>query len=309
MGRGAGTSHLLLPCGVTAARVALDHLVYVRIVLGQLMNRDYVQQIIVEASQHHTLNGHLSGKKICMMFNEPSTRTKLSFEMAARECGAEVYDIGDASSKLKGESDIETVKTLEAMGFDAVILRDKSNYLLQDLRQSVDIPIVDAGQGTMSHPTQALADVFTILCNTNHHISSIKIAVLGDIQHSRVVRSLSEVLWTHENSITAFSSADLAAEWNPDVFYCLRPQTERGYEYESMSYINRYAVTQKMMDETGAYLMHPGPHIGVEFDLDLLSHPRCLIRQQVTNGVPARKAVLVDAIHGSMAERSIAPVC
>lgn len=221
---------------------------------------------------------------LAFMFLEPSTRTFASFWKAAVELGLSPVDV-TWSAMEKGECLQDTLKTLELLGYSGVVLRHSYDNASYD----VDIPIIDAGSGRKSHPSQAAIDVRTMLSvGLDPHYA--KIAFLGDTVNSRVYRSLIKECrntWVCE-------SADDAVRLGADIFYCLRPQTERGYDGD----YSRYRVTREHMDNSSAYLMHPGPFVDVEFDRSLLDHERSLIYAQVRNAVPIRKEILSYAFRG-----------
>jgi aspartate carbamoyltransferase catalytic subunit len=219
---------------------------------------------------------------IAFLFLEPSTRTKASFWLAAKELDIDVFDVA-SSAMEKGESIEDTLRTLETLGFDAVVMRVPWNDTIWAARRvGVEIPIIDAGSGVNSHPTQALADIRVM---ERFKLVGKPVAFLGDAENSRVYHSLKKHLDIHR----VFDDVDEALEWGAKVLYCLRPQKERGYKTQGKHYPY---VERKHVIGTGVYIMHAGPYTGVEFDPQLRTHLRVLMDQQVRAGVEVRKEIL-----------------
>ena len=258
----------------------------------------------------------LRGIAVGTAFYEPSTRTRVSFELAARELGATVTDLSVAgSSVVKGESLVDTVRTLERTGIRILVLRHAASgapYLAA--RTAEQTSIVNAGDGTHAHPTQALLDALT-LREALGVIDGARIAIVGDALHSRVARSdlyafvqlgASVVLSGPPAWVSAFSEwpgvsveADLdRALWGVDAVMALRVQRERaagGGVPSTDEYVSRWGLTAERLERAcpGAWLMHPGPaNEGIEISAELSTAPRSLIGRQVENGVPIRMAVL-----------------
>jgi aspartate carbamoyltransferase catalytic subunit len=257
----------------------------------------------------------LRGKTVASLFFEDSTRTRLSFETAAKRLSADTMSFSISSSSVnKGESLRDTAETVVAMGVDAVVVRHKSSGVPQQLAQWVDASIVNAGDGWHEHPTQALLDCYTIR-ERRGSLSGLRIAIVGDVKHSRVARS----------DVLAFSAlgADVTLVAPPtllppslegwpvtvsheldavitkvDVVYVLRIQRERQTEALLPS-LREYAARWGLTRERAALLapdalvMHPGPmNRGVEIAAEVAADPRAVITRQVTNGVAVRMAVL-----------------
>ncbi|NLY56552.1 MAG: aspartate carbamoyltransferase catalytic subunit [Firmicutes bacterium] len=260
----------------------------------------------------------LANRTIANLFFEPSTRTRFSFEMAAKRMGAHVLNFMEsASSTTKGESLYDTVKTLEAMGFDAVVIRHKENGIVHSLASLVDVPLINAGTGTTEHPTQCLLDLYTI----SQHFGTVKgitVAIIGDILHSRVAMSHlaalpkmgarviisgpRHLLPTEVLGPIEFWPIDQAVA-EADVVMMLRLQLERFSDLALSvdQYHRDYGLTEKRakMMRPGAVIMHPGPvNRGVEIAGSLIECERSLINRQVANGVLTRMAILEWVIQG-----------
>lgn len=258
----------------------------------------------------------LKGKSVLMLFYEPSTRTLSSFEIAAKRLSADVvnFDVPH-SSVTKGETIQDTVATLQAMRTDYIIVRNKMPSLPAMIARQTNACVINAGDGAHAHPTQALLDGFTFR-ETFPEPEGKKILIVGDILHSRVARSTStlmgklgvEVAWLGPGSlvpkhgpknIKRFTNYDEAMKWGPDTVYLLRVQMERQsaqYFPSLREYTKLYGVTQerfKRLEDNGTYIMHPGPvNRGVELCDDVMEYQRCLIDQQVENGIAARMSAL-----------------
>ena len=261
----------------------------------------------------HASVGTLLDRRFVLAFFEPSTRTRLSFETAVQRTGASCVHFTEAGSSVeKGESLDETIRTIESMGFDGMIIRHAVNGTHAHIASHTSMTVINAGEGTRSHPTQALLDASTIRerfgqCN------GVKIAIIGDLLHSRVARSTSSILqrlgaevgWCAPDSLAPaepmsmtrrFEDARQAMEW-ANVAYLLRIQRERIVSDAVPSveeYRRRYAIDQALATKyPSVVLMHPGPvNIGVELDGSILDMPQCLVHRQVTHGVAVRMAVL-----------------
>ena len=257
----------------------------------------------------------LRGKTIVSLFYEESTRTRLSFESAAKRLSADVMTFSVATSSVqKGESLKDTVETIQAMGMDAVVVRHASAGVPWQVSQWVDASVVNAGDGWHEHPTQALLDAYTI----RERLGSLegrRIAIVGDVKHSRVARS--NVLGFHAlgAEVTLVAPPTLlppSLEGWPcevttdldallpklDVIYVLRMQRERMTEAVLPSmreYTSRYGLTARRAANLpdGALVMHPGPmNRGVEIAAEVADAPGTVITRQVANGVAVRMAVL-----------------
>ena len=263
----------------------------------------------------------LRGKVVCTLFYEPSTRTRTSFELAAKYMSADTVSIAASTSSVqKGETLADTARNLAVMGIDLVIMRHSVSGSCHFLARVLDIPVVNAGDGMHEHPTQGLLDIFTIL-DYKPRIKGLKVAILGDIAHSRVARSNifgltkmgAEVSVAGPSTllppeiealgVRAFCHPEEAVE-GADVVYVLRLQLERQSnslfpskrEYQDFFGLDRQMLAYAKED---AIIMHPGPmNRGVEITTDIADSPRSVILDQVTNGVAIRMAVLYLILGG-----------
>lgn len=269
----------------------------------------------------------LRGRTIASVFFEDSTRTRLSFETAAKRLSADVMTFMAAQSSLnKGESLRDTIETLSAMGIDALVIRHKSSGVPQQIAQWTSASIINAGDGWHQHPTQALLDLYTITreFNSPNTLQGRSIAIVGDIKHSRVARSNIDVFVRMGATVVvvapeALLPSDISSwgvETRPsiddvagsvDVLYMLRMQKERmsGTVAANLhNYSENFSLThsRSMSMKSGAVLMHPGPiNRGVELMVDPSEVRGSRILQQVTNGVSVRMAVLFSLLgNGSM---------
>jgi aspartate carbamoyltransferase catalytic subunit len=263
----------------------------------------------------------LRGRTVVNLFYENSTRTRISFELAAKRLSADVINFSTSGSSVsKGESLKDTALTLQAMGADAIVIRHSSSGAPQTLSRWVTASVLNAGDGTHEHPTQALLDLFTI----REHFPSfegLRIAIVGDVRHSRVARSLTFASAKMGGQVTLVGPPTLippeAPAWGAevssdldavlpklDVCYMLRVQRERQRqqffpsvrEYSRLWGLSRTRV--EALPET-ALIMHPGPmNRGVEIASDVADHPRALITDQVTNGIAVRMSLLYLMLGG-----------
>ena len=264
----------------------------------------------------------LRGKTVATLFFEPSTRTKLSFDKAAKALSADTMAFTASSSSLsKGESLKDTVLTIQALGVDLMVVRHKATGAPWRVAEWVDVPVVNAGDGAHQHPTQALLDCLTL----RQHFGSldgVKIGIVGDIRHSRVARSDIFAFATLGAEVTLVAPPTLlplAAEVWPvsrttsefdevltelDAVYLLRVQSERGGAsvFPSLGeYTARFGLTSERFGrlKPDTVVLHPGPMIrGVEIDAVVADSPRALVLDQVHNGVAARMAVLYHLLGG-----------
>lgn len=263
----------------------------------------------------------LRGKTVATMFFEPSTRTRMSFERAAKALSADTVSFSPGTSSLsKGESLKDTALTVRAMGVDLMVVRHKSTGAPWRLAEWLDIPIVNGGDGAHQHPTQALLDCLTIRQRFGS-LDGKHIAIVGDIRHSRVARSNIFAMATLGATVTLVGPRTLLPidpdAWpvdvshdldglleKLDVVYLLRVQTERGggSVFPSLAeYTQRYGMTAARFAQLPdhAVVMHPGPmNRGVEIDHDVADDERSLVLDQVANGVAARMAVLFALLGG-----------
>jgi aspartate carbamoyltransferase catalytic subunit len=272
----------------------------------------------------------LRGKTIASVFFEDSTRTRLSFETAAKRLSAEVMTFSASTSSVnKGESLRDTIETLTAMGVHAFVVRHKSSGAPQQITQCTNAAVVNAGDGWHQHPTQALLDAYTITRNfgTKESMAGRTIAIVGDIKHSRVARSNVDVFTRMGATVILVAPDALLPSslegWNVstassidevighvDVLYMLRMQRERMDESLVISlkeYSDLYALTVERAARLAphALLMHPGPiNRGVEMQVDPSEVPGSRILQQVSNGISVRMAVLFSLLGGEITPAS-----
>jgi aspartate carbamoyltransferase catalytic subunit len=257
----------------------------------------------------------LRGKTVVNLFYEPSTRTRTSFEIAEKRLSADTLNVAvAASSVLKGESLVDTAMNLEAMSPDMIVLRHASSGACHLLSRICKSRIINAGDGMHEHPTQALLDAFTIR-DHKKEIAGLKIAIVGDLLHSRVLRSnallltkLGAELWVCGPptlvppgieclGVRVTTSVDEAVR-DADVIMMLRIQQERmqGAFFPSLrEYFNVFGMTAERvrLAKRDVIIMHPGPmNRGVEIASDVADGPYSVILEQVANGVAVRMAVL-----------------
>src|SRR5918997_4418127 len=262
------------------------------------------------------LTGVLESKTVCLAFFEASTRTAVSFELAARRSGAHVISLSEKGSAIvKGESLIDTVVTLDRLGADAIVLRHQAAGAAALAARHTSAPVINAGDGCGHHPTQALLDLYALseVLGGFDEPAGRRVAIVGDVLHSRVARSVIPGLVRSgvEVSLVAprtllppdaeawglpvLSSVDEALVWGADVLYMLRLQKERmtGARIPSVAeYARFYGVSRRHL-QSGALVMHPGPvNRGVEISGDVVLGASSLIPDQVAAGVSVRSAVL-----------------
>ena len=258
----------------------------------------------------------LRGKRIALLFYEASTRTRVSFEFAAKLLGTHTSVISATASSIeKGESLVDTGKTLQALGADCIVMRHPSSGAPNVLARNLRIPIINAGDGMHEHPSQGLLDAYTILRHKKK-LQGLKVAMIGDIQHSRVARSnvhllskfgvdvvlcgplefLPEVALTLSPSVRITRRLEEAVS-NADVVMMLRVQKERlmGMEIDVERYIAHFQLTTGLLRlaKKDALVMHPGPMIrGMEIQSEVADSPQSVVEEQVHNGVYVRMALL-----------------
>ncbi len=278
--------------------------------------------------QRHPLKklATLRGKTVAIAFFESSTRTRISFTTAASRLGADTMALQAESSSLKkGESLIDTVRTLEAMRPDGIVIRHASSGAPEFVARRLEIPVLNAGDGTHEHPTQALLDALTIR-DRKGKLDGWNVTILGDILHSRVARSNIHLLSKFGVSITLCGPA----MWVPreleklapnlrvthriqealdgaDVVMVLRVQTERIHEPSLApdEYISGYQLTpaRLRLARPDALVLHPGPIVrGLEIDSAVADGPQSGVLEQVTNGLAIRMALLYHLIGGAAAD-------
>ena len=254
---------------------------------------------------------------MALLFAEASTRTRLSFEVAARELGAETFVIEPASSSMvKGETLVDTVRNLDAIGFDFLVLRHHRAGAAWVAARHFGGSVVNAGDGWHAHPTQALLDLLTLrrAFGGQAGLRGRKVVIVGDVLHSRVARSNAWTLtragadvwlcaperWLRApDGVAVTLTSDLdAALAGADAVMGLRVQRERmrGAALSLGDYVARFQVTEQRLAALaapGSFYLHPGPiNLGVEVTREVAVGPRSLVLEQVRNGVPVRMAVL-----------------
>lgn len=293
------------------------------------LSKAEIMAILDEARRMRDVSGRtdgvldtLRGRLVVLLFLEASTRTLTSFDLAAKRLGADTASISRVGSSLsKGESLVDTVQTLDAMRPSAIVVRDASSGSPRIIAAHTRAAVVNGGDGQHEHPTQALLDALTILDHKGR-LDGLRVAILGDIRHSRVARSNAHLLTTlgaHvvfagprslvpegierivdeecDGSLTRAGSIDEAIE-GADVVMMLRIQLERQQEafFPSLGeYHARFGLSAERLARAApdAIVMHPGPvNRGVEMDSEIVDGPRSVILEQVANGVAVRMAVL-----------------
>ena len=303
----------------------LQHLLDIESLTTEQINFILDQSKPFQEFQRHPLKklATLRGKTVAVAFFESSTRTRISFTTAASRLGADTMNLQAESSSLKkGESLIDTVRTLEAMRPDGIVMRHSSSGAAAFVAARIEVPVLNAGDGTHEHPTQALLDALTIR-DRKHGLDGWNVTILGDILHSRVARSNIHLLSKFGTRITLCGPA----MWIPrelenlapglrrttriqeglegaDVVMVLRTQTERIHEpaLAPDEYILGYQLTAERLRlaRPDALVMHPGPMIrGLEIDPAVADSPQCAVLEQVTNGLAVRMALLYHLIGGA----------
>ena len=281
--------------------------------------------------QRHPLKklATLRGKTVALAFFEASTRTRISFGTAASRLGADTMNLQAESSSLKkGESLLDTVRTLDAMRPDCIVMRHSSSGSADFVARHLDIPVINAGDGTHEHPTQGLLDALTIR-DRRGDIQNLNVTIIGDILHSRVARSNIHLLsrfgcrftlcgppmWLPREfeclgtGVRRCARVEEALE-GADVIIVLRVQQERLHEpaLPLDEYIMLYQLTPQRLKiaRPGALVLHPGPMIrGLEIDPAVADAPQSCVLEQVTNGLAVRMAVLfVTLATGSEADEA-----
>ena len=277
-----------------------------------------VEQImnLIKTADEYSNGGEvpqLKGKVIANLFFEPSTRTQYSFAMAEHKVGLHTLDFtAETSSVQKGETLYDTVKTFEAIGVDGVVIRHPQNDYFEELIPHLNIPIFNGGDGSGNHPTQSLLDLLTIYQEFGK-FEGLKIAIVGDIAHSRVAHTNIEVmnrLGMEVHVVAPEQFQEAGYEWETldeviqdmDIIMLLRVQHERHDGRMSLTkeeYHQQYGLTierEQQMKE-GAIIMHPAPfNRGVEIANEVVECERSRIFKQMNNGVYIRMAVLTNSL-------------
>ena len=305
---------------------SLQHLITLegldRNLLERLLKR--AQQFIRPLGAPPMRSNSLAGVTVANLFGEPSTRTRGSFELAARRLGADVVNLEvHLSSRSKGETVLDTVYTLEAMQIDVMVMREAEPGVPGLVAQHVapHVSVLSAGEAHLSHPTQGLLDALTIRQHKGS-FGSLSVAIVGDVAHSRVARSAAQALRTLEvgelrivaprefmpppgefAGAKRFDSIDAGIR-GADVVMMLRIQKERlteGSAFDDATYFRQFGLSSERLKlaRPDAIVMHPGPmNRGIEIESSVADGPQSVIRQQVTNGVAVRMAVLEAVTEG-----------
>ena len=282
------------------------------------LSADEITSFLKLARRMETRNPRplLRGKRIALLFYEASTRTRVSFEFAAKLLGTHTSVISAMYSSIeKGESLVDTGKTLQALGADCIVVRHPSSGAPHVLARNLHIPIINAGDGMHEHPSQALLDAYTILRHKKS-LKGLRVTMIGDIQHSRVVRSNVHLLAKFGAQIVLCGPPELLpdcaatlasgvkisrhveeAARKADVLMMLRVQKERlaGLRLDAESYVAHYQLTPERLKlaKSDAIVMHPGPMIrGMEIQSEVADGAQAVIEEQVHNGVFVRMAIL-----------------
>lgn len=302
------------------------------------LTREQVSFILDQAKPFQEFHRHplkklatLRGKTVALAFFENSTRTRISFATAAARLGADTMNLQAESSSLKkGESLLDTLWTLEAMRPDGIVIRHSSSGAPEFVAQRLGIPVVNAGDGTHEHPTQALLDALTIR-DRKRKLDGLHVTILGDILHSRVARSNIHLLskfgahitlcgpamWVPRDleslapNVRRVSRVDEALD-GADVIIVLRVQTERLHEpmLAAEEYILQFQLTPDRLRLAGpdTLVLHPGPmNRGLEIDPSVADGPQSGVLEQVTNGLAIRMALLYHLVGGAALEAAPAP--
>ena len=282
------------------------------------IGREAIREILdlARAFAEGRVTGVLESKTVCLAFFEASTRTAVSFELAARRSGAHVISLSEKGSAIaKGESLIDTVLTLDRLGADAIVLRHQAAGAAALAARHTSAPVINAGDGCGQHPTQALLDLYALseALGGFDGLQYRRVAIVGDVLHSRVARSVLPAFLqagmevalvapltllppdAEASGLPVLSSVDEALEWGADVLYMLRLQKERmtGARIPSIAEYSRFFGVSRRHLQSGVLVMHPGPvNRGVEISGDVVLDAASLIPDQVAAGICVRSAVL-----------------
>jgi aspartate carbamoyltransferase catalytic subunit len=291
------------------------------------LSREVLTAILDRAESYRRVPGQpayegreLAGVTLANLFFEPSTRTRASFDLASRRLGAHVLNLDtQSSSRVKGETMLDTIYTLEAMNADIFVIRDSEAGLPEFLIDHVapHVSVISAGEAHVSHPTQGLLDVMTIRSH-RRRFAGLKVAIVGDIKHSRVARSTARALRTLGSTdlrlVAPESLLPGEAEFQgaerftrvedgiagADVVMMLRIQKERmarAADLDDAAYFREFGLDSRRLKlaAPNALVMHPGPmNRGVEISSEVADGPQSVIREQVNNGLAVRMAVLAS---------------
>ncbi|MEY3384119.1 MAG: hypothetical protein RLZZ212_706 [Actinomycetota bacterium] len=299
----------------------MKHLVSIRD-----LSKEQALSLLQDAQEFSQVNAReikkmptLRGRTVVNLFFENSTRTRVSFEIAATRLSADVINVSaDSSSVTKGESLRDTAQTLEALGADCIVIRHPESGAPRQLADMgwISSSVINAGDGTHEHPTQALLDALTMQQRIDKNLSGVRVLIVGDILHSRVARSNLLLLTTLGAEVTLAGPAGLLPDTftdmgarishdfdhslseNPDVVMMLRVQKERmlsNFENDEAKYIKDWSLSSQRLNllPKSSLVMHPGPiNRGLEISSEAADDPRSTILLQVANGVAVRMAVL-----------------
>lgn len=281
--------------------------------IGTILKNASTMKYILEQNSKKT--PHLQGKSVVTLFYENSTRTRLSFELAAKYMSASAANISVATSSVaKGESLLDTARTVDAMGADVIVIRHSMAGAPHLVAKNVNAAVINAGDGMNEHPTQALLDLFTIK-EKKGHINGLRVAIIGDVKHSRVARSNiyglqkmgATVALGGPSTLMPMGIEQLGAEvynstqeavLDADVVINLRMQFERqkqGLFPSNREYARFFGLDEKRLifAKPDVLIMHPGPvNRGIEMTSEVIDGAQSAINEQVTNGVAVRMALL-----------------
>ncbi len=280
---------------------------------------DFAQFYVRHPGDMAARDGSLAGRTVANLFFEPSTRTRVSFELAATRLGADVVNLDlHSSSRVKGETVLDTIYTLQAMGVDVFVMRDSEPGVPAFVAAHVQphVSVLNAGEAHVSHPTQGLLDVLTIRQRKGKDLRSLSVAIVGDVKHSRVARSSATALLTlGVEDLRLVSPPTLAPDDDEltgakrvasledglrgaDVIMALRIQKERmdtSQIPDVDAFVREWGITEQTLRlaKPEAIVLHPGPmNRGVEITSPVADGPQSAVQQQVRNGVAVRMAVL-----------------
>jgi aspartate carbamoyltransferase catalytic subunit len=299
----------------------MKHLVSIRD-----LSKEQALSLLQDAQEFSQVNAReikkmptLRGRTVVNLFFENSTRTRVSFEIAATRLSADVINVSaESSSVTKGESLRDTAQTLEALGADCIVIRHPESGASRQLADMgwISSSVINAGDGTNEHPTQALLDALTMQQRIGKDLSGVRVLIVGDILHSRVARSNLLLLTTLGAEVTLAGPSTLLPDTftdmggrishdfdqslseKPDVVMMLRVQKERmlsNFENDEAKYIKDWSLSSQRLNSLpkSSLVMHPGPiNRGLEISSEAADDPRSTILLQVTNGVAVRMAVL-----------------
>ena len=299
----------------------MKHLVSIRD-----LSKEQALSLLQDAQEFSQVNAReikkmptLRGRTVVNLFFENSTRTRVSFEIAATRLSADVINVSaESSSVTKGESLRDTAQTLEALGADCIVIRHPESGASRQLADMgwISSSVINAGDGTNEHPTQALLDALTMQQRIGIDLSGVRVLIVGDILHSRVARSNLLLLTTLGAEVTLAGPSTLLPDTftdmggrishdfdqslseKPDVVMMLRVQKERmlsNFENDEAKYIKDWSLSSQRLNSLpkSSLVMHPGPiNRGLEISSEAADDPRSTILLQVTNGVAVRMAVL-----------------